>query len=78
MNLTEKEQNIGIKITKNGQNVLKYSVFCAKGAPSWGKKSTPPLVLVAVKTNMSYAARSPTYQTTNIWDSFSSDRYRGL
>ena len=52
--LMEKEQNIGIKITKNGQNVLKYSVFCAKGAPSWEK--TPPLVLVAVMTNMSYAA----------------------
>ena len=36
--LMEKEQNIGIKITKNDQNVLKYSVFCAKGAPSWEKK----------------------------------------
>ena len=38
--LMEKEQNIGIKITKNGQNGLKFSVFYAKRGTVLWKKCT--------------------------------------
>ena len=36
----EKEQNIGIKITKNGQNGLNLAFSMQNGAPSWKKKYT--------------------------------------
>ena len=40
MNLMEKEQNIGIKITKKSQNGLKFSVFYAKRGTVLEKKYT--------------------------------------